>query len=138
MRLARLVPALLAAIMLAAPGIAHAGKEKAKAPEHHGSGSTMMRLPTLTTNIPRANGRWGVVTIEAGLDIHDEKLRNLAERSVPRLRAAYTEVLMAIGPNIPRGAQPDLDRISETLQRQTDKVLGRPGAKFLVGSVIVN
>jgi hypothetical protein len=31
-----------------------------------------------------------------------------------------------------------VDFIAQTLQRQTDQVLKRPGAKFLIGAVVVN
>jgi hypothetical protein len=39
---------------------------------------------------------------------------------------------------VPPGAPPNPDIISAALQRATDQVLGKPGAKLLLGTVIVN
>ena len=36
------------------------------------------------------------------------------------------------------GALPNADYIAQTLQRQTDTILGRPGAKVLLGAIIAN
>jgi len=33
---------------------------------------------------------------------------------------------------------PNADQIAQLLQRATDRVLGRPGAKLLLGTVMVN
>ncbi len=110
----------------------------AKPADHRGGTISYVHLPGLTTNVLRANGRWGVVTIEAGLDIQDEKLRLRVQHSIPLLMDGYTRALAGIGPSVRAGAQPDLDRVSTTLQGVTNRVLGRTGAVFLVGSVIVN
>jgi hypothetical protein len=79
-----------------------------------------------------------VLTVEGGLDIRDGALRAKAEQSVPRLRAAYTEVLRGQALAIPPGAPPDPDRLVQVLQRVTDQALGRPGATFLIGAVMIN
>ena len=110
----------------------------AKAPEHRGGPITYVHLPGLTTNVLRSNGRWGVVTIEAGLDIQDEKLRIRVQKSIPVLMDAYTRAMAGIGPGVRPGSEPDLDLVSKSLQSVTNRVLGRPGAIFLVGSVIIN
>jgi len=110
----------------------------AKAPEHRGGPITYVHLPGLTTNVLRSNGKWGVVTIEAGLDIQDEKLRIRVQKSIPVLMDAYTRAMAGIGPGVHPGSEPDLDLVSKSLQGVTNRVLGRPGAVFLVGSVIVN
>ena len=132
----RALAAVLAmAVVVAAPALAHAG---AKPAEHRGGSITYVHLPGLTMNVLRANGRLGVVTIEAGLDIQDAAMRLRVQHSVPLLMDAYTRALAGIGPSIRAGSQPDLDRVSMSLQSATDRVLGKPGAQFLVGSVIVN
>ena len=120
---------------LGAPGSVLAG---AKPADHRGGTITYVHLPGLTANVLRANGRLGVVTIEAGLDIQDEKLRLRVQHSIPLLMDGYNRALAGIAPSVRAGAQPDLDRVSTTLQGVTDRVLGLPGAVFLVGSVIVN
>jgi hypothetical protein len=131
----RALAPLLVLMLLATPGASFAG---AKSAEHRGGSITFVHLPGLTTNVMRANGRWGVVTLEAGLDIPDEKLRLRAQHSIPLLLDGYTRALAGIGPSVRPGSQPDLDRVSEALQTVTDRLLGKPGAVFLVGSVIVN
>ena len=133
--LRRLAASALALAVLATPCAGFAG---AKPAEHRGGSITFVHLPGLTANVLRATGRWGVVTIEAGLDIPDEKLRLRAQHSVPLLMDGYTRALAGIGPTVRPGSQPDLDRVSTALQKVTDQVLGKPGAVFLVGSVIVN
>jgi len=127
--------ALLAIVVSASATSAFAG---AKAPEHRGGPITYVHLPGLTTNVLRSNGKWGVVTIEAGLDIQDEKLRIRVQKSIPILMDAYTRAMAGIGPGVRPGSEPDLDLVSSSLQGVTNRVLGRPGAVFLVGSVVVN
>jgi hypothetical protein len=36
------------------------------------------------------------------------------------------------------GSAPNADYLSRELQRQTDLVLGRPGARLLLGTILVN
>ena len=47
-----------------------------------------------------------------------------------------TVVIYAAG--LPFRAEPNADYLARTLQRQTDQILGRPGARFLVGAILVN
>ena len=125
-------------LALAVSGMATSAFAGAKAPEHRGGPITYVHLPGLTTNVLRSNGKWGVVTIEAGLDIQDEKLRIRVQKSIPVLMDSYTRAMAGIGPGVHPGSEPDLDLVSRSLQGVTNRVLGRPGAIFLVGSVIVN
>ena len=60
---------------------------------------------------------------------------NLVE---PRLRAAYVQLLQAYVYSLSPGAPPDPDYLSVALQRQTDQVLGQPGARLLLGAMLVN
>ncbi len=36
------------------------------------------------------------------------------------------------------GSLPNVDYIAQTLQRQTDTILGSPGASLLLGAIVVN
>ena len=122
------LPLLLAAsVAVAAPA------EKKK-----GGGDTFVQLPTLTASIFHPDGRRGVLTVDVGLDIPDGGLRQRASISVPLLRAAYTQALSIYAPSINPGAPPNPDLISVQLQRATDQVLGRPGAKLLLGTILEN
>lgn len=131
-------PIRFALVTLALTALTTPAWAGAKAPEHRGGPITYVHLPGLTTNVLRSNGRWGVVTIEAGLDIQDEKLRIRVQKCIPVLMDAYTRAMAGIGPGVHPGSEPDLDLVSTSLQSVTNRVLGRAGATFLVGSVIVN
>lgn len=94
-------------------------------------------LPTATATILRRDGRRGVMTVEVGVDVTDEALRTRADQSRPRLSAAYNEVIRLAGERILPGAAPDVEWLSRALQAATDRVLGKPGAKLLLGTVMV-
>jgi hypothetical protein len=78
------------------------------------------------------------MTIDCGLDIPDAALRQRAELVLPRLRAAYVQQAQIYAGGLPSGAVPNPDYIARNLQRSTDQVLGRPGARVLMGAVMVN
>jgi hypothetical protein len=101
-------------------------------------GVTYLELQTLTATVVRAIGRRGVLTVEAGLDIPNPGLRARALLNTPRLRAAYIQRLEVYAAGLAPEAPPDLDYLSRVLQSDTDRVLGRQGARFLLGAVLVN
>ena len=113
---------------------AGAGAEERK----KGGGETFIQLQTLTATVIRADGRRGVMTVEAGVDVPDDALRDRADQSTPRLRAAYAQVLQIYASGLPGGAVPNADYLARELQRHTDVVLGRPGARLLLGTILVN
>lgn len=125
---------LLALPLAAAADAAFAQQDSKK----KGGGVSYIPFPTLTATIFHADGERGVLTVEAGVDVADPALRQRANVSVPRLRAAYVEVLQVYAGGLPPGAPPDADYIARRLQAQTDKVLGKPGAKLLLGSILIN
>ena len=86
----------------------------------------------------RPDGRRGVLTVEAGIDVPDERLRDRASISQPRLRAAYVQFLEIYAGGLPPGAPPNADYVAQQLQLQTNKVLGQPGAKLLIGTILIN
>ncbi len=95
------------------------------------------RLPTITANVMRSGGRRGVMTVETGLDTPDAALRTRVTQSAPRLRAAYATVVQASANALLPGAPPDVERLVAQLQTATDRTLGRPGARLLIGTVMV-
>jgi hypothetical protein len=127
--------AALAAIPAATwPAAARAsGGEKKKS-----GGGTYVPLATLLGTTVRASSKRGVLSVDCGLDVPDEALRTRAEQSVPRLRAAYVQTIQAYAAGLPSGALPNAEYIAQALQRQTDAILGRPGARVLLGAIIVN
>ncbi|MFZ5717936.1 MAG: hypothetical protein ACOY5Y_00565 [Pseudomonadota bacterium] len=123
------------AALAAAPGIARAagGGEKKKS-----GGGSYVALGTVLGTTIRRDGRRGVLSVECGLDTPDSTLRERVEQSVPRLRAAYAQTVRAYAAGLGFGDLPNVDYIARQLQQQTDRVLGRPGARLLLGAVVVN
>jgi hypothetical protein len=123
---------LLTALAAALPGAALAnegGKKKNESP--------YITLKAVTLTIVRSNGRHGAMTIELGLNIPDAELRELATESQPLLRDAYLRVLQPYALRLTPGVAPNAEFITMALQRETDRVLGRRGARVLLGGVLV-
>ena len=99
---------------------------------------TYTSFEALTATVSRADGRRGVLTVQGGLDVQDPTLRARATASQPRLRDAYIRTLSVYAASLIPGAPPDVDQIGQRLQRATDAVLHRPGARVLLGTVLVN
>ena len=112
-----------------------AAEEKAK---KKSGGENYLPLNQLTGTTRKAGGRRGVLSVDCGLQVDDPKLRTYADQSLPRLRAAYVQVVQVYAAGLPSGAEPDADYIAQALQRQTDLILKRPGAKLLIGAVVAN
>lgn len=125
----------LSLALAAAPAAALAseGGEKKKS-----GGGSYLQIDTLLGTTLRATGRRGVLAVDCGLDIPNEALRTRAEQSVPRLRAAYVQTVQSYASSLGPGALPSTDYLTQALQRQTDVILGRPGARVLLGAIIVN
>lgn len=124
----------LALIAALAPGAADAaGTEKKK-----GGGLTFIQLNTLTSTVIRPDGRRGVLTVETGIDVPDEKLRARAEMLTPRLRAAYVQSLQIYASGMNPTSAPNADQLAIQLQRETDRVLGQKGARLLLGTMLMN
>lgn len=130
-----ILTSLVASVGLCAPlAVASA----AVAPEAKGGGNeTYLAMSPATGVIPRRDGRRSTLTVEMGLDIADRDLRERATLSKPRLTAAYNEVVRTAARALLPGRVPDLDGMTRSLQAATDRVLGKSGAKILLGSVIV-
>ena len=126
----------LAAALAALPALAHAagGGED---PKKRAGGSTYLVVQTLVGTTSKG-GRRGVLTVECGLDVQDAALRERTKQSMPRLRSAFASTVQTYAAGLPPGAPPNADFLARTLQKDTDAVLGRPGAKLLVGAILVN
>jgi len=95
-------------------------------------------IETLTAYTVKPAGRRGVMTVDCGLDVPDGALRARAQLLLPRLRAAYVQVVQIYAGGLPSGLAPNPDFLARSLQRSTDEILGRRGARLLMGAVIVN
>jgi hypothetical protein len=121
----------LSACLACSPALA--GGEKKK-----GGGLSFLQLKPLAATIMRADGRRGVLTVEAGIDAKDEALYARAQSSMPRLRAALVTVVQNHAQGMGPGAAPSADRLAADLQRETDRILGRSGGKILLGTLMMN
>ena len=99
--------------------------------------ASYLRLPSVTANVMRSGGRRGVMTVETGIDTPDAALRTRVAQSAPRLRAAYAAVVQQSANALLPGTPPDVERLVAQLQAATNRVLGRAGARLLIGTVMV-
>ena len=124
---------LLAAALGAAPEavLANEGKKEEKP-------VTFFALDPINAVVLRRDGRRGVMTVEAGLEVRDPALMKRAQASTPRLRAAFAQVLMVYAAGLRGGVAPDIDYVARELQKAADQVLGKPGSKVLLGSALIS
>jgi hypothetical protein len=139
MRRHRLLSIALAAALvggpLAVPAPAFAsshGKEEQKAPP------TYFQLDPINAVVLRRDGRRGVMTVDTGIEAKDPVLMARAQASTPRLRAAFAQVLMVYAAGLRGGIAPDMDYVGRELQKACDQVLGKPGARVLMGSAMLS
>ena len=131
-----LCTALIAAAVppLAGPGVAAAeGAQKKK-----GGGLSYVQFDTLTATIVRPDGRRGVMTVDIGIDAPDSGVHSKVVLWQPRLRAAFVQWIVSYAAGLGAGAPPNADYIAISLQREVDRALGVPGAKALLGAILVN
>jgi hypothetical protein len=94
-------------------------------------------LPTLSATVIRPNGRRGVLTVQATLLAEEPAVAKKAALSRPRLMNAYVAALQIWAARQVPGAAPNVDLLTQVLQAETDRVVGK-GARFLLGGVMVN
>ncbi len=123
----------LAAVAAALPAVGLAGEDKKKT-----GGESYIPVETLTAYTLKPGARRGVMTVDCGLDIPDAALRDRAQLMLPRLRAAYVQTVQIYAGGLPADLPPNPDFLARNLQRATDDLLGRKGARLLIGAVVVN
>jgi len=124
---------IAAALSLLPAAAAASGGEKKTS-----GGLGFLPIKAVVATVVRRDGRRGVFTMECGLDIADERLRGRADESQPRLRSAYASFVQVYAAGLPASGVPDADYLARELQRITDRTLGKPGAKFLLGTILIN
>lgn len=96
-----------------------------------------LRMALVTATVLRRSGRRGIMSVEVTLQFSDAALLERAKLSEPRLNAAFNEAIQIEAARMLPNAVPDLQTITGALQRATDRVLGRAGARVLLGTVMV-
>lgn len=95
-------------------------------------------MDPLYTSIMEGPRPLGLLMIGIGLDVPDAQLREKVEHDMPRLRDAYVRALMSFtATNVRSWRQPDVVAVADRLQRVTDRVLAKKGAKILLGQVAI-
>jgi flagellar basal body-associated protein FliL len=81
----------------------------------------------------------GKVLVSFGMDVPDADLRAKAELLMPRLQDTWLSQLSHYASTAVRPSRAaNIREVSLLLQRGADQVLGKPGSKVLLGSVIIN
>ncbi len=125
---------MTALFALAVPGLAAAeGAQKKK-----GGGLSYVQLDTLTATIARPDGKRGVMTVDIGIEALDPGVHAKVVLWQPRLRAAFVQWVVTYAAGLNAGAPPNADYIATCLQREVDRDLGQPGAKVLLGAILIN
>ncbi len=119
--------------LFAAPASAAEDKGKKK-----GGGLSYIQLEPLNSSLTFVQGRRKIMSVECGLDVPDGALRDRAQKSLLLLRDAYVRWLTVYAASLPPEAPPNPDAIEAELQRETNTILGRPGARFVLGTIMVN
>lgn len=119
--------------LLLSPGVASAAGGAKK-----GGGESYFRAPAVAAGVAMAGGRRGVLTVEVGVDTPDPALRARVEQILPRLKAGWFNAVSSFAAALRPSALPDADRLSKVLQAETDRQLGRPGARVLIGSILIH
>ncbi len=125
---------ILSALFGLAPAAALADEKQKK----KSGGDNYIPLNPLTATTNKGGGRRGVLSVDCGLQVDDPKLRDFADKSLPRLRAAYVQAMQIYAAGLPPGTEPNAELIAQELQRQTNLILKRPGAKLLIGAIVAN
>lgn len=112
---------------------AHAEDAKKK-----GGGVGFTQFPMLTVFTQVSSNRHGTMSVDMGLYANDSKLSAQIKLYQPRLQDAYISKLQAYAANLSAQSLVNTDYISGQLQAATDQILGRKGAKVLLGSVLMN
>ncbi len=81
----------------------------------------------------------GTFTVNFGMDVPDNTLREKAETLMPRLRDAWLRSLNLYAATALRPRrQADINELSTRIQQTADEVLGKPGAKVLMAQALVD
>ena len=80
----------------------------------------------------------GMLLIEISMDVPDPQLRQRVNEYMPLLRDAFVRSLSVYAANAVRTwRQPDIDDIATRMQKITDYILRKPGAKILMAQAAI-
>jgi flagellar basal body-associated protein FliL len=149
MRLALLFATVLSVLAAGAPALASGGghgeggegKKKAKGPQKERTYTSLkswVMVDPFTISIIQDGRIRGKFTVSFGMDVPDDALREKAETIMPRLRDAWLSELNLYAATTLRPRRvADVAAVSGMIQQTADTVLGKPGAKVLMGQATV-
>ncbi len=110
----------------------------ASEPKKKGGGEGYTQFKTINVFTEASRRRHGTLSVDMGLYSEDAKLVEQIKLYQPRLQDAYVARLQAYAGSLSSNALVDTDFIAMQLQSATDTVLGRKGAKVLLGTILLN
>jgi len=107
------------------------------APEHKVTQSeSYIMLEPMYASIMDGERAGGMLMVAIGLDIPDVQLRAVANRAMPVLRDALVRSLIGFAwTHVRIAEQPDVEALSDRLQRVVDRELRHKGARVLLAQV---
>ncbi len=111
----------------------HGGGEKKK-----GGGAGYTPFDTIQVFTAATSRSHGSLSITMGLATDDAKLGDQIALYGPRLQDAYVSRMQTYAAGLSSTSVVNTDYIATQLQQATDNVLGRKGAKVLLGTVLLN
>lgn len=99
---------------------------------------TYIHLPNLNAPIPNGFEFSGIISLDAGLDIEDDKKRKYALARLPRLKDALRSAVSGyVSISYQVGTVPDLNMMGARLQRAVDRELGPGVAKVTIAAAMI-
>jgi len=145
-----LLVAALSLCALAQPSLASGAKEAKESKKAEGAKAPKKQRPItsleswvmvepFSVTVVQEDRIRGKILVSFGMDVPDAELREKAELLMPRLQDAWLRQLNLYGATTVRPGKPaNITEVSNILQTVADRVLGKPGSKVLIASVIIN
>jgi len=134
------VLSFVAAMAVCAPFGAEIRAAEATGPAQHKTtqSESYVIIEPLYASILDGARSHGLLLVELGLDVPDEKLRDRVNKSLPNLRDAYVRSLLTYAATSVRAwRQPNVEDIATRMQAITDRVMGQPGARVLMAQTAI-
>ena len=110
----------------------------ASEPKKKGGGEGYTQFKTINVFTQASRRRHGTLSVDMGLYSENAKLVEQIKLYQPRLQDAYVARLQAYAGTLNSNALVDTGFIAMQLQSATDAILGRAGAKVLLGTILLN
>jgi hypothetical protein len=110
----------------------------ASAPKKKAGGKAYTQLPMIVLSTKSQKSKRGTLSIETGIYAEDPKLVDFIVLHQPRLIDAFISSLQTYAQTLTNTSVANTDYMTTLLQAATDRVIGKKGAKVLLGTVVLN